>query len=248
MGQHGKHRPLVTRAALLAGCVMAMTAATTAAAECRLALLLGLDISSSVDVDEDILQRGGMAAALRAPEVEAAFFMADQKVALAVYEWSGRYNQEIVLDWLVIDSPATLAQAADVVGASKRSYAEFPTAMGEALAFGAGMMGRAPGCLRKTIDMAGDGENNEGPGPAMAYALPDFGDITVNGLVVANAADFQTEDRLTAYYRNNVLHGPGAFMVVADGFDDYLRAMRQKLERELTPPAIGALEQRETAG
>lgn len=213
-----------------------------------MALLLGLDISSSVDVDEDVLQRGGMATALRAPEVEAAFFMADSHVALAVYEWSGRYNQEIVLDWVLIDTPATLARAADVVGASKRSYNEFPTAMGEALEFGAEMMARRPDCLRKTIDIAGDGENNEGPGPAMAYALPDYANITVNGLVVANAADFQTEDRLTAYYRDHVLHGPGAFMVVADGFDDYVRAMRQKLERELTPPAIGALEYRDDAG
>lgn len=239
---------MVKHAALFAGCVMGAVAANTATAECRLALLLGLDISSSVDVDEDILQRGGMAAALRAPEVEAAFFTADQRVALAVYEWSGRYNQEIVLDWVLIDSPAALTRAADVVAASKRSYNEFPTAMGEALEFGARMMARAPGCLRKTIDIAGDGENNEGPGPAMAYALPDYANITVNGLVVANAADFQTEDRLTAYYRDNVLHGPGAFMVVADGFGDYLRAMRQKLEREVTPPAIGALEFGKDAG
>lgn len=231
-------------AVVLAG-VMAASGAT---AECRLALLLGLDISSSVDVEEDILQRGGMAKALRAPEVQAAFFAADQQVALAVYEWSGRYNQEVVLDWTVIDSPTALAKAADTVGKSRRSYNEFPTAMGEALEFGAQMMDRAPGCLQKTIDIAGDGENNEGPGPAMAYALPAYTDITVNGLVVANAADFQTEDRLTAYYRTHVLHGPGAFMVVADGFDDYLRAMRQKLERELSPPSIGALERPEQAG
>ena len=239
---------MVKRATFVMAAALGAVCATGAAADCRLALLLGLDISSSVDVDEDILQRGGMAAALRAPEVEAAFFAADQHVALAVYEWSGRYNQEVVLDWVLIDSPEKLAQAADIVGASKRSYNEFPTAMGEALSFGAQMIARAPGCLRKTIDLAGDGENNEGPGPAMAYALPAYADITVNGLVVADAADFQTEARLTAYYRDNVLHGPGAFMVVADGFDDYLRAMRKKLERELLPPAIGALPAPEQAG
>ena len=223
--------------ALLAACL----AATTAQAECRLALLLGLDISSSVDVDEDALQRGGMAAALTAPEVQAAFFAADQNVALAVFEWSGRYNQEVLLDWRMINSPTDLDQAAAAIAQTRRSYAEFPTAMGEALSFAAGMLDRAPRCLARTIDMAGDGENNEGAGPAAAYELPSFQTITVNGLVVANAADFQTEERLTAYYRDNVLHGPGAFMVVADGFDDYERAMRKKLEREVRPAAIGAL-------
>ncbi|WP_370402646.1 DUF1194 domain-containing protein [Sulfitobacter sp. JB4-11] len=235
-------------AALGAGVVAGALLAGDAAAQCRLALLLGLDISSSVDAGEDDLQRGGMAAALRAPEVQAAFFAADQQVALAAFEWSGRYNQELLLDWTMIEAPADLERAADVIAASRRSYGEFPTAMGEALAFGAELMARAPACLGQTIDMAGDGENNEGPGPAMAYALPAFGAITVNGLVVANAAEFQTEDRLTAYYRDNVLHGAGAFMVVADGFDDYLRAMRKKLEREVRPPTIGALAPAEQAG
>ena len=62
----------------------------------------------------------------------------------------------------------------------------------------------------------------------------------MNGLVVANAADFQTEDRLTAFYAERVLHGPGAFMIVADGFEDYERAMRVKLLRELGVAVIGA--------
>ena len=96
-------------------------ASAALAAECRLALLLALDVSSSVDAAEDQLQRGGLVSALIAPEVEAAFFAADQPVALAVYEWSGRYNQEIVLDWIMINSEADLVRAAEVVAASKRS-------------------------------------------------------------------------------------------------------------------------------
>lgn len=210
------------------------------AAECRLALLLGLDISSSVDESEDALQRGGMVAALTAPEVEAAFFAVDAPVALGVFEWSGRYNQEVVLDWTIIDSRAALVQAAETVARSKRSHNEFPTAMGEALSFAADMLARAPQCVQQTIDIAGDGENNEGDGPQAAYALPAFERITVNGLVVANAADFQTEDRLTQFYAQKVLHGPGSFMVVADGFEDYTRAMRKKLERELGVAVMGA--------
>lgn len=209
------------------------------ATECRLALLLGLDISSSVDAEEDALQRGGMVAALTAPEVVQAFFAVDAPVALGVFEWSGRYNQEVILNWTLIDSRAALVRAAETVAASKRSYNEFPTAMGEALTFAAKMVGRAPSCLHQTVDIAGDGENNEGDGPQMAYANPAYDSITVNGLVIANAADFQTEDRLTKFYAEQVLHGPSAFMVVADGFDDYERAMREKLERELGVAMIG---------
>ena len=227
---------------LWAACALALWAgAGDAAANCRLALVLALDVSSSVDAAEDRLQRGGMVSALISPEVQRAFFAADQPVALAVYEWSGRYNQEVLLDWTLIDSPAALVHAAEVIAESKRSHNDFPTAMGYALGFGAGMLERAPKCLRKTIDMAGDGQNNEGFGPQTAYREFPFGDVTVNGLVV-NAADFEGEVGLIAFYQGEVIHGPGAFVVIADGFDDYERAMRRKLERELTPPAIGALE------
>jgi hypothetical protein len=217
-----------------------LTIPTAALAECRLALLLALDVSSSVDAREDTLQRGGVVAALTAPEVVDAFFAADQSVALAVYEWSGRYNQEIVLDWTMITDKAALIAAAETVADSKRSHNDFPTAMGYALGFGAGMMASAPQCLRQTIDMAGDGQNNEGFGPAQAYAEFPFQDVTVNGLVV-NAADFEGEVGLIAFYQAEVRHGPGSFVEVADGFEDYERAMRRKLERELTPPAIGSI-------
>lgn len=242
MGQHGKHGPLVRAAILLAACL-----AASPAAACRLALLLALDVSSSVDATEDRLQRGGLVAALTAPEVRAAFFAVDAPVALAVFEWSGRYNQEVVLDWTMIDSPSALLTAAETVAASKRSHNEFPTAMGYALGYGSEMLRRAPQCLTQTIDMAGDGQNNEGFGPRLAYKEFAFRDVTVNGLVV-NAAEFASETQLIEFYRDEVLWGPGAFMEVAQGFEDYERAMRRKLERELTPPVIGRVSKPRTAG
>jgi hypothetical protein len=211
-----------------------------AAAECRLALVLALDVSSSVDPGEDVLQRSGLVAALTSPEVEAAFFAADQHVALAVYEWSGRYQQQLILDWTMIDSRADLLAAAETVAASTRSHSEYPTAMGYALGYGAGLLERAPPCLRQTLDMAGDGQNNDGFGPQTAYEAFPFDGVTVNGLVI-NAADFEGEVGLLAFYRGEVIRGPGSFMIVANGFADYERAMRRKLERELAPPSIGAL-------
>ncbi len=219
----------------------------TSAAGCRLALVLAMDVSSSVDAAEDRLQRGGMALALQSEEVSKAFFSSDQPVALAVYEWSGRYNQELILNWTMINSQADLLIAAETVAKSTRSHNDFPTAMGYGLGYGAGLLEQAPECLYQTLDMAGDGQNNEGFGPQAAYAEFPFDGVTVNGLVV-NAADFEAEVGLIAFYQAEVLHGPGAFLVVANGFDDYERAMRIKLERELTPPAIGSLRLPETAG
>jgi hypothetical protein len=234
MGQHGKHGPLVRLGALV--CL-----ATPAEAGCRLALLLALDVSSSVDAYEDQLQRQGLAAALIAPEVQSAFFGLADTVALGVFEWSGRYNQEVLLDWTMIDSPEALTRVANVLSGSKRSHNEFPTAMGYALGFGAGMLERAPQCAARTLDMAGDGRNNEGFAPRQAYAEFAFDGVTVNGLVV-NAADFEAETQLIAFYQSEVLYGPGAFLEIAQGFEDYERAMRRKLERELSVPVFGALD------
>ena len=236
---------MIRYAAYLAAFMLPL--AVPAAAECRLALLLAVDVSSSVDAAEDQLQRGGIVAALTAPEVQAAFFASDQPVALGIYEWSGRYNQEILLDWTVIERPATLLAAAETVANSRRSHNDFPTAMGYALGFGANMLERAPACLYKTIDMAGDGQNNEGFLPSAAYREFAFADVTVNGLVV-NAADFEAETGLIAFYQREVMYGPGAFIEIAQGFEDYERAMRRKLERELTPQVIGQFGAIEDAG
>lgn len=233
---------MVRLATLLALCV-----GPVAAAECRLALALALDVSSSVDAREDALQRGGTVAALMSPQVEAAFLASDQPVALAVYEWSGRHNQEILLDWRIIETRADLIAAAQVIARTARSQRDFPTAMGYALGFGANLLKRAPPCLRQVIDMAGDGQNNDGFPPSSAYREFPFEGVTVNGLVV-NAADFEGEVGLIAFYKREVLHGPGAFLVIAEGFEDYERAMRIKLEQELAPPVVGGFDGMEDAG
>ncbi len=212
-----------------------------AVAECRLALLLAMDVSSSVDASEDFLQRNGIVAALMSPEVEAAFFASDQYVALAAYEWSGRYNQRVLLDWTRIKDPETLLFAAAKIADSKRSHNDFPTAMGYALGYGASMMERAPSCAKQTLDVAGDGQNNEGFTPAQAYAAFPFDNITVNGLVI-NGADYEAETGLIAFYKGQVIRGAGAFIEIAQGFEDYERAMRRKLERELALPVVGAIE------
>ncbi len=205
---------------------------------CRLALVLAMDVSSSVDADEDKLQRGGLAASLIAPDVQAAFFASPDPVALLVFEWSGRYNQQDLTDWVMIRTPADLLGVAETIASSKRSHNDFPTAMGHALGHAATRLRDAPACLFQTIDVAGDGENNDGFGPAEAYDAFPFANVTVNGLVI-NAAEFEAETELIPFYRDQVMRGPGAFIEIANGFEDYERAMTRKLIRELSAQILG---------
>ncbi len=224
----------MVKALLFAG--VCLTA--TPAAACRLALVLAMDVSSSVDAGEDRLQRGGLAAALIAPDVQEAFFASPDPVALLVFEWSGRYNQEDLTDWVLIESPADLLGVSETIAFSKRSHNDFPTAMGHALAHAATRLADAPDCLFQTVDVAGDGENNDGFGPAEAYANHPFDNVTVNGLVI-NAAEFEAETELIPFYRDQVIRGPGSFIEIANGFADYKRAMQRKLVRELSAQIMG---------
>ncbi|KQI68125.1 hypothetical protein AN189_12005 [Loktanella sp. 3ANDIMAR09] len=217
---------------MMRGLIAGLSLAAAPAEACRLALVLAIDVSSSVDATEDALQRQGLAAALIAPEVQAAFFASSDPVALYVFEWSGRYNQVALSDWRMIETPGDLDAVAAAVSSSIRSHNDFPTAMGHALGHAATVLQNGPRCLFQTIDMAGDGINNEGFGPIEAYDAFPLGDVTVNGLVV-NAADFEGEVNLIPFYTNEVIRGPGAFVEVANSFADYETAMRRKLVREL---------------
>ena len=229
MDQHGKHRPLVKGAIITGFSVLASPADA-----CRLALLLALDISASVDAEEDQLQRQGLAAALLAPEIRAAFLSSPEPVALAAFEWSGTRYQTDILDWTLITDAAALEQAAARIASSSRSSEGWPTALGYALGYAALTLQEAPECLFQTIDVAGDGRNNDGFGPDSAYAAYPFDGVIVNGLVI-----LEDEDGVRRYYEDAVKRGPGAFVETANGFADFEAAMRRKLLRELTSQVLG---------
>lgn len=207
----------------------ALTAPAVAQVEnCRLALLLAMDISSSVSAEEDALQRAGLASALLAPEVgEAIFANPTRHVALSVIEWSGSYQQSVLLDWTLVSSPAALQAVAQQLAESSRSYDEYPTALGFALGYARAHFRTAPPCDRQTLDMSGDGLSNEGFDTEIAYATYDYSKIIVNGLVIG------AEESVLHYYRQNVIRGPGAFVQTATDYRDFERAMTRKLLREL---------------
>lgn len=236
MEKHGEHRPLVRRAAALAlGLGLALMPAGAQAA-CRLALLLALDVSSSVDTREDRLQRAGLAQALLSDEVSAALLeRPGAPVALGVYEWSGRYRQTVILPWQMIRSPGDLRAAAARIAGSARSTDQFPTALGYALGFASGMFRDGPDCLERKLDVSGDGVTNEGFGPQLAYANFPFTEVTVNGMVIGD------EPAVIDHYRDEVIRGPGAFVMTVRSYAGYEDAMRRKLLREIGTQMMGRL-------
>lgn len=207
-----------------------------ALAECRLALLLALDISSSVDAAEDRLQREGLAAALVSDEVvQAILSVPGRHVSLAVFEWSGRYQQNVTLGWRALRSEADIVNAAGSITSSRRPYIEFPTALGYAMGYAASVFATAPPCAAQTLNVSGDGENNEGFGPRLAYKHFPLADVTVNGLVIGDAED------LKGYYQREVIKGPGAFVIEARDFLGFQEAMTRKLVRETSMLAVSEL-------
>lgn len=214
--------------------LLALWGGAVAAAPCRLALLLAVDVSASVDAGEYVLQRDGLAAALDAPEVREAILQGRGPVALAAYEWSGRYQQATILPWVLLDSAGAIDAAVARIGAMHRVHEGFPTAAGYALGHGAGMLLQAPACDRQVIDVSGDGVNNEGFGPALAYANFPFDGVVVNGLAIAGS-----DGDVVRFYRDELRHGPGAFVEIARGFADFRRAMTRKLYRETQEMVLG---------
>lgn len=234
MEEHGQHWPLVKAFCLFVGFVLLPVQVEA----CRLALVLAMDVSSSVDDAEDALQRQGLANALLAQEVQSAFFSSPDPVALTIFEWSGQNRQTDIVPWTVIATPEDLIAVSDKVRGSEREYVDYPTALGQALSYASLLFRDAPNCLFKTIDVSGDGQNNDGFPPAPAYAVFPFDDVTVNALAIKTAGESEPVD-LQYYYETEVIRGPGAFVEVAESFADFEMAMIRKLERELRALTIG---------
>ena len=161
-------------------------------------------------------------------------------MALAIFEWSGQFNQRVVVDWRLIGIEADLVTTAEEILVLERTETLFPTSLGNALSFGALHLKRAPKCLRQTIDVSGDGRNNGSRyPPASAYRHFPFAGVTVNGLAIGGAEELGA---LVRYFKTELIRGPGAFVEVAEDHQDFARAMRRKLEREVSSLAIGRLE------
>lgn len=214
--------------------------ASGAAAACRQALALGLDVSGSVDAREYRLQMGGIAAALDTPEVRSKLMaMPSAPVRLMVYEWSGPTDQAVVVPWEEIDSEETLDVIIDTLRKTERRDASPGTALGVAMKEGVRHLRQQQACWKLTLDLSGDGKSNLGPRPRDVKSQYEGGDITINGLIIGvddpSVGDIRQAEigELASYFKAEVIVGPDAFVQAALGFNDYARAMKEKLIREL---------------
>ena len=234
-------RPLLAAAAALAA-----RPALAAGEPVDVLLVLAVDVSRSVDEDEARLQREGYRAAVSDPAVvEAIRGGMIGAVGLAYVEWAGAEYQRLVLPWLRI------ANAADATAWSER-LAEAPraslswTSISGALNFSLRTLNEAPfEATRRVIDISGDGVNNSGGPVDTARDRVVAEGITINGLPIVN--DRPTFGRMPSvplddYYRENVIGGPGAFVIVAEDFNSFGHAVKRKLIREIAArpgPAAG---------
>jgi hypothetical protein len=202
-----------------------------AVAGADLALILMADCSASVTYDEFNLIAGGMAAALRDPQVVAGMLGGPQRATLAsVLLFSGRDAQDVVVDWTRIAAPAEAAAFADAVDNLPRVLRPGLTAIGNALAVASALLVRAPGpAARHVVDVAADGRANDGVSPAPLRDALALAGVTINGLCVLHE-----EPDLVEYFQQEVIGGPGAFAAVCKDYKDFATAMRRKLLRELS--------------
>ncbi|WP_158966418.1 DUF1194 domain-containing protein [Chachezhania sediminis] len=200
--------------------------AASPAASCDLALALAVDVSGSVDAGEFRLQMDGLALALRDGVVSEALVRGQAQVSLV--QWTGTSRQEVTLAWTRIDSFEALDAFAALIETAPRGWRNFSTAIGEALEFTMASFDRVERCDRMVIDVSGDGVSNEGIEPREIQA-----DLRARGITVNAIAIEEGNPDLTAYFFENVITGPGAFVVTAATFEDYPAQIRRKLLKEV---------------
>jgi hypothetical protein len=195
-----------------------------------LALILAFDGSASVNYDEFARIAGGCGAALRDDAVAAGLLGGPRRAsACAVLLWSSPHDQDVVVGWTRLASGADLDGFARAVRDVPRSVRPGTTGLGAGLLACRALLDALPArATRRVIDVAGDGANNDGPPPGPVRDALAADGVTINGLCVLH-----DEPRLLAYYRSEVIGGPGCFALTCPDYDAFADAMREKLAQEV---------------
>ncbi len=211
-----------------------------------LVLALGADVSRSVDFDEGRLQRQGYIDAFRDPQVIQAIGSGMLgRIAVGYFEWAGDGLSKIVQDWTLIEDAAGAHAFADAL-TRQSPEPKRRTSVSGAISFGLAWLDRNDfEGTRRVIDISGDGPNNSGELVVTARDRAIAAGVTINGLPIMDLGHGGYGGRfnianLDLYYRDCVIGGPGAFLIVAESFNDFARAVRRKLILEianLPPPA-----------
>ena len=220
---------------------LAFPTASSAAEQVDLLLVLAADVSRSIDSEKFQLQRDGYAAAITDPRVlEAIKSGRAGRIGVSFVEWSGLTSQRVVIDWATISDAESAKNFADRLLEAPRSFAD-RTSISSAIEFAMAHLARAPfESARHTIDVSGDGTNNSGGEVTQARDAAVAQGVTINGLVILsetplawNPDHTNPAGGLENYYRNNVIGGPGAFVMPAEGFNSFGRAIVKKMIAEV---------------
>lgn len=241
-------------ALLLMPFVLAGPPRPAAAMPVDIELVLSVDVSRSIDSWEFELQRQGYANAFRDERVlEAIASGAMQRIAVTLIEWSGVTEQAVVIDWMTIANIEDADAFARALESKSRSFAG-RTSISTGIDLAMEQFGKSPHQgRRRVIDVSGDGINNSGRPVTEARDDAVNKGVVINGLAIINERPNpipywrgEPEPPLDQYYMDNVLGGPGAFLIVAKDFPDFGRAIIAKLLREiaLNPEDAGAAKAR----
>lgn len=196
-----------------------------------LELILMADGSGSVDDEEFILQRRGTAKALRDPAIIKAIKSGILgRIALSYVEWSGPELKVPIVDWTIIQNEVHIAAFAKKLEEHPRELYGGGTAVGDAIVYGAeSILRNKIDGTRRVIDISGDGPDRNGMDAAEGRDYAVSRRITVNGLpILAFEGDYLAE-----FFKTDVIGGPGAFYIAAQGFKDFHTAIRRKLILEI---------------
>jgi hypothetical protein len=210
-----------------------------------LELVLAVDVSGSMDLDEQRLQRAGYLRAIVHDDVlDAVLSGPQQRIALTYMEWAGPGSQTVVVPWQVVDGADAAKRFTDRLADAPLGRTRF-TSISAALLFAADLFdGNGFAGERQIIDISGDGPNNSGvPVAPVRDEITDRG-IVVNGLPIMiknSQLTTVTGFDLDVYYEDCVITGPGAFVVPVLAMEDIADAIRQKMAMEIAQAAPRAI-------
>ncbi|HLL28009.1 MAG TPA: DUF1194 domain-containing protein [Xanthobacteraceae bacterium] len=203
-------------------------------------LIIAVDISYSMDPDEQALQRGGYVDAISSKEfIDAVRKGPSGRIAVTYFEWASVNEQKVIVPWQIIDGPEAAGAFVQTLNTTPIRRAS-RTSIAGALIFATGLFEQSPyQGLRRVIDVSGDGTNNQGPLIEPTRDEVVARGVTINGLPIMlkepNVSFLDIPD-LDHYYEDCVIGGPGAFVVPARGRDNFVDAIRRKLLLEVAGP------------
>ena len=211
-------------------------------------LVLGVDVSWSMDHDEQLIQRDGYSAAFRSKDVIDAILDGGYgRIAVTYVEWAGSTSQETVVPWTLIDSAAAAQKFSNALKVQEPLQLRRTSISGAIDYAGARFRNNGYAGLRRVVDISGDGPNNDGRPVDEARDEAVASGITINGLpLMTNATDtyggFSVQD-LDTYYTDCVIGGGQSFVIPVTSWEEFPVALRRKLVLELadrTPDATDA--------